>query len=142
MRFSDDPRRFEPGARLLHSDGREMVVEASREHRDRFLVKFRGFDDRTAAETLRGGLMVPPESVRELGPGEYWPDDLVGCDVSLPDGRSAGRVAAVLQGIAHDLLAVETPRGERLVPLVQAIVTSIDPRAGRVVIDPPEGLLE
>jgi 16S rRNA processing protein RimM len=142
LRLSDDPRRFEPGARLIHSDGREMVVESSRVHGDRFLVKFAGSDSRADAETLRGDLFVPPGDVRELGPGEFWPHELVGCEVHLSGGELVGSVAAVSPGPAQDLVTVTTARGDRLIPLVGAIVVSVDVGAGRIVIDPPEGLLD
>ncbi|HEX3325633.1 MAG TPA: ribosome maturation factor RimM [Actinomycetota bacterium] len=142
LRFSDDPRRFAPGARLMHSDGREMVVESSREHRDRFLVKFAGSESRADAEMLRGELFVLPGDVRELGPGEFWPHELVGCEVHLRDGGVVGSVSAVVPGAAQDLLTVATPQGERLIPLVGAIVVEVDVEARRVVIDPPEGLLD
>jgi 16S rRNA processing protein RimM len=141
MRLSDDPRRFEPGARLVHSDGREMVVESSRVHRDRFLVKFADSDSRADAEALRGELFVPPDEVRELGPGEFWPHELVGCQVHLTSGELVGSVAAVSPGPAQDLMTVTTARGDRLIPLVAAIVVSVDVDARRVVLDPPEGLL-
>jgi 16S rRNA processing protein RimM len=142
MRFSDDPQRFEPGAHLIHSDGREMVVESSRVHRDRFLVKFAGSESRPDAEGLRGDLFVPPGGVRELGPGEFWPHELVGCEVHLAGGDLVGSVAAVTPGAAQDLVTVTTARGDRLIPLVGAIVVAVDVGARRVVIDPPEGLLD
>ncbi len=141
-RLSDDPRRFEPGALLTHSNGREMVVEASRVHRDRFLVKFAGSDSREDAEALRGELFVPEGDVRELGPGEYWPHELVGCLVRLSDGSEVGSVTSVTEGPAQDLLTVSTPRGDRLIPLVEAIVVDVDIAAKRVLVDPPEGLLD
>ncbi|MEA2485063.1 MAG: rRNA processing protein RimM [Actinomycetota bacterium] len=141
MRLSDDPRRFEPGARLVHSDGREMIVESSRVHRDRFLVKFADSDSRADAEALRGELFVPPDEVRELGPGEFWPHELVGCEVHLTNGELVGSVAAVSPGPAQDLMTVTTATGDRLIPLVAAIVVSVDVDARRVVLDPPEGLL-
>jgi 16S rRNA processing protein RimM len=141
-RLSDDPRRFEPGARLIHADGRELVVEGSRIHRDRFLVKFAGSDSRAEAELLRGALFVPPGDVRELGPGEFWPQDLVGCEVYLVDGGRVGAVASVTPGPSQDLLTVTTSRGDKLVPLVRAIVVHVDIDERRVLIDPPEGLLD
>jgi 16S rRNA processing protein RimM len=142
LRLSDDPRRFEPGARLVHADGREVVVESSRAHRDRFLVKFAGSDSRADAEGLRGDLFVPPGEVRELGPDEFWPHELVGCAVHLTSGEPVGSVAAVSPGAAQDLVTVATANGDRLVPFVGAIVVSVDVDARRVVIDPPEGLLD
>jgi 16S rRNA processing protein RimM len=141
-RLSDDPRRFEPGARLLHEDGRHLVVEASRVHKDRFLVKFAGSSSRQDAEGLRGDLFVLPGEVRQLEADEYWPQDLIGCQVRLVDGQVAGSVAGITPGAAHDLLAVATPRGERLVPLVQAIVVKVDVGARQILLDPPEGLLD
>ena len=142
IRISDDPLRFEPGSRLIHGDGRELVVESSRPHRDRLLVKFQGFDDRTAAEGLRGALLIHSEDVRALEDHEYWPHELVGCSVVLRDGTEVGEVNAVVPSPAHDLLQVGTPGGERLVPIVKEIVIEVDVSARRITIDPPEGLLD
>lgn len=142
IRISDDPRRFETGSRLLHEDGRALVVAATRTHRDRFLVRFEGFADRDAAETLRGALLVRAEEARPLEEGEFWERDLEGLEVvHVRTGDVVGTVSYVLQGPAQDLLAVQTPAGERLVPLVDEIVVGVDTVAGKVTVDPPEGLL-
>jgi 16S rRNA processing protein RimM len=142
IRISDDPRRFDVGSELTHEDGRVLVVEAAREHRARFLVKFEGIEGRDAAEGLRGPLYVPASDARELEDGEFWEHDLVGLEVvHAGTGAVVGTVSEVLEGPAQDLLALDTPAGERLVPLVGEIVLSVDTAAGRVTIDPPEGLL-
>ena len=142
VRISDDPGRFEAGSKLTHADGRELVVERSRAHRDRLLVKFEAYDDRAAAEGLRGTLFVKPEDIRELQEDEYWPHDLVGCSVALEDGRVVGKVGAVVPSPAHDLLQVTTSSGDSLVPIVKEIVVDVDVSARRITIDPPEGLLD
>ena len=139
--ISDDPRRFAPGSLLLHDDGRHLTVESSRDHRNRFLVKFEGFDDRESAETLRGALWVDASELRPLEEGEFWEHQLDGLAVVDVSGASLGTVKRVDPGPAQDLLVVETGDGERLVPLVAGIVTEVDVNAGRVTIDPPEGLL-
>ncbi|HEX2058351.1 MAG TPA: ribosome maturation factor RimM [Actinomycetota bacterium] len=140
--MSDDPRRFEAGSRLLHEDGRSLVVESTRDHRNRFLVKFEGIDDRSGAEALRGAVYVPAEDARDLEPGEFWEHDLAGLDVVHGlTGDVVGTVARVEEGPAQDLLVVDTPRGERLVPLVGEIVVDVDLSARKVTIEPPEGLL-
>lgn len=141
LRISDDPHRFDAGARLWHADGRELVVEESRTHRDRLLIKFEGIETRDAAATLRGGLFVRAQDRRELDDSEFWVGDLVGSSVVLPNGASVGRVKDVITGEAQDLLVVETEAGERMVPLVKEIVTEVDVDSRRVVVDPPEGLL-
>lgn len=142
MRISDDPRRFEPGASLTHEDGRVLTVAGSRVHRDRFLVRFEGISSREDAEQLRGALYVDTSETRDLADGEYWEADLIGCAVVLADGTEVGEVSDIVTRPVQDLLAVTTPQGERLVPFVDEIVTEVDPRARRVVIDPPAGLLD
>lgn len=142
IRISDDPRRFEPGSQLHHEDGRILVVESARAHRDRFLVKFEGVEARTDAEGLRGALFVPESEARELTSGEFWEHDLEGlAAVHAETGAPLGTVSYVQPGPAQDLLVIETSDGERLVPFVSEIVVEVDVEAGRVKIDPPEGLL-
>ena len=142
IRISDDPHRFDPGATLLHEDGRELTVRSSRSHRDRFLVRFEEAFDRESAQALRGALYVDPSAVRELDESEFWEGDLVGCRVVLADGSEVGEVSDVIVRPAQDLLQIETPRGQRLVPFVGEIVTEVDPETRVVTIDPPEGLLD
>ncbi|MQB01669.1 MAG: 16S rRNA processing protein RimM [Actinobacteria bacterium] len=137
--ISDDPQRFERGSILVHEDGRELVVEGSRRHRTRFLVKFEGSDSRDQAERLRGALFVGVDHVRELDADEYWPHDLIGCDVVTTSGGALGEVRRIVPGAAQDLLVVGSD--EALIPMVKEIVVSVDTGARRVVIDPPEGLL-
>lgn len=140
--ISDDPTRFEPGAQLIHDDGRVLTIEAAREHRGRLLVKFQGIDTRNEAEDLRGAVFVPAGTVRQLDEGEFWERDLVGSQVVTSDGADVGELVDIVPGPAQDLLVVETERGERMVPFVTEIVVAVDASARRIVIDPPEGLLD
>ena len=142
IRISDDPHRFDPGAKLIQEDGRELTVRSSRSHRDRFLVHFEEAFDRESAQALRGALYVAPSAVRELDESEFWEGDLVGCRVVLSDGSEVGEVSDVIVRPAQDLLQIETSRGQRLVPFVGEIVTEVDAETRVVTIDPPEGLLD
>lgn len=126
----------------MHEDGRALRIEVARTHGNRLLVKFAGFDSRDEAEKLRGALFVPAETARTLKPGEFWPHELAGCRVALRDGSPVGTVVGVIPGVAQDLLSVATPRGDRLVPMVAAIVVEVDVGERRIVVDPPEGLLD
>ena len=130
--WSDFKDRLDPGAELLSDEG-SLLVERSRLHQGRFLVFFEGVASREAAEGLKGLVLRAPR--REL-PGAMWIDELVGCRVELGDGSIVGRVAAVEANPASDLLVLEDGR---LIPL--RFVTTHEP-ATRVVIEPPEGLLE
>jgi 16S rRNA processing protein RimM len=142
VRISDEPTRFVQGASLMHADGRELVIQSARPHRDRFLVKFEGVDTRSDAERLRGELYVELAQARGLEPDEFWPHDLVGSDVTTAGGSTVGVVTEVRPGSAHDLLVVNTESGERLIPAVKAIVIAVDIEGRRITIDPPLGLLE
>ena len=143
VRISDDPRRWEPGSRLIHSDGRSLLVENARSHRDRFLVKFEGVSTREQAELLRGTLYVPGSEVRQLGEDEVWAHEIVGFEVFDDSGARLGEVTAVVENPAHDLLEVHLAGGtSALIPMVKEIVTRVDRDERRVQVDPPEGLLE
>ena len=142
VRISDDPARFQPGARLLTQTGDEVTIAEAKQHGDRFLIAFSGYETREAAETLRGPLYVDGASARSLAEDEYWEHDVVGCLACTRAGVELGTVARVIPGPAQDLLALDTPAGERLVPLVKEIVVEIDTGRRRVVLDPPDGLFD
>ena len=147
--LSDAPDRFSPGAELGAGDPdgqgplRPVTVTAARLHLGRLLARLEGVEDRDAAAELRGALLsIPMEAARPLAPDEFWPHQLVGLAVVDREGRQRGRVADVLPGTAHDLLAVALPSGERaLVPAVAALVT-VELEAGRVLVDAVPGLLD
>jgi 16S rRNA processing protein RimM len=160
--LSDAPERFAPGAELGVGDPdgpgplRPVVVRSARLHQGRLLLGLEGVEDRTAAEPLRGAwLSIPVAAARPLGPDEFWPHQLVGLAVVDRQGRRRGRVADVVPGAAHDLLAVELTEGSgepqggapvnqaggiALVPAVAALVT-VELDAGRVLVDAVPGLL-
>jgi 16S rRNA processing protein RimM len=108
-------------------------VSSSRHH-DRWIVHFEGFADRDQADTWRGTLLSA-EPVDDDDDDTLWVHELIGEVVALSDGTEVGTVAAVEPNPASDLLVLD---GGALVPLV--FVTNRE--AGRITIDPPEGLLD
>ena len=73
---------------------------------------------------------------------EFYDHQLVGLSVVLLDGSPIGVVSEVVHG-AQDLLVVARPKGgTAMIPFVTAIVPEVDVDAGRVVVDPPVGLLD
>jgi 16S rRNA processing protein RimM len=140
---SDHPGRFAAGARVWTREGRELVVVSVSQYRDRgLIVGFEGVGDRAGAEGLRGSVLgVPRDARRDLGQGEFWPDELIGLEAVTPDGRVLGVVGAVDIGTAQDRVVVRTPDGrDVLVPFVAEIVG--DPQGGRLEIRDPGGLFE
>lgn len=142
MPISDDPGRFQPGASVVHADGRVLTVETNRGHGQRLLIKFEGIDSRADAERCRGTLYIGSNELRRLDADEYWPHELAGCSVVDLSGAPVGTVVGVVPGAAQDLLAIDAAAGERLVPIVKDIVVKVDLGDRKVTIDPPEGLLD
>jgi 16S rRNA processing protein RimM len=108
------------------------------------LVKFAGVVDRDAAEALRGcRLYLPREALPPPDDEEYYHADLIGLDALLGDGTRLGRVQAVHDFGAGDCLEIVRSAGPpAMVPFTRAVVPVVDLENGRLVIDPPPGLLE
>jgi 16S rRNA processing protein RimM len=145
---TDSPElRFAPGARV-ETDPAErgpLTVRRTRWHSGRLLVVFDEVGDRTAAESLRGTLLVADSATSPAagGPDEFWDHELIGLAAVTVTGSELGPVEDVLHPSGADLLVIRGSDGrEILVPFVSAIVTDVDIEQGRLVVDPPEGLLE
>jgi 16S rRNA processing protein RimM len=148
---TDDPgQRFAAGSVL----GTEppaagpLTVVSSRWHSGRLLVSFAGIADRTHAEPLRGvWLTVDAAQVSDPeDPDEFHDHQLVGLTVVTSAGEQVGVVTDVRHH-GQDLLVIEPAagsqrRGQVLVPFVAEIAVDVDVADGRIVIDPPAGLLD
>jgi 16S rRNA processing protein RimM len=145
---TDSPAdRFTAGSVLGTDPAHVGPVRISevRPHQGRLLVLFDGFADRDGSEALRGVYLTvdrasvpPPED-----PDEFLDHQLVGLRAHTPAGEPLGEVVRVEHAPASDLLVLARPDGRQtLVPFVKAIVPEVDLEAGRVVLTPPEGLLD
>lgn len=138
--------RFRPGAELFID--RQGTVEAItltsvRFQRDRPVVAISGVGTMNEAEALAGHeLRVPVERLASLPDGTFYRHELVGCRVETAEGRPIGVVRDVEGTPASSRLVVAAPGGDVLVPIASAICIAIEPKVGRIVIDPPEGLLD
>jgi 16S rRNA processing protein RimM len=163
VRTDEPEQRFAPGVVLRTEPGAtppanpaagpgvvfqvppELTVESARFHQGRLLVAFEGVLERDVAEALRGTMLLvdsadvdPPED-----PEEFHDHQLVGLAVVTPDGERLGEVARIDHAPASDLLVLRRPEGGvALIPFVKAIVPEVDLAGGRVVVDPPGGLLD
>jgi 16S rRNA processing protein RimM len=132
-------------AKLRDGTQRPLTVVSARPHTDRLLVRFAEVLTRDVAETLRGALLLvdvadlPPSQ----DPDEFYDHELEGLAAELGDGTRVGTVREVAHGPGSDLLVLDLPDGrEVLVPFVRAIVPEVDVVGRRVLLDPPEGLLD
>ena len=122
-------------------DGTEYALKQARDTHRGWLVLLDGITTRNDAERLKGKPVEVERSALELEEEDVILDDLIGCEVRLPDGSPWGTVAAVDASNPHqDLLVIHDGEIERLLPLVEQFVTDIDLDAAVVTVDPPEGL--
>jgi 16S rRNA processing protein RimM len=106
------------------------------------LIRVEGVDSPEAARRFQGRLLaVSRDDVLPLAEGQFYPWQLEGAVVETRDGRPVGRFVRVESG-AQDLWVVEDGDRQRLIPAVPSIVVEVSVADRRIVIDPPEGLLE
>lgn len=137
------------GAMLF--EGRPLSVEAVYEYKGGLVFRFRGVESIEAAKPLEHGEVLIRRSDRPPpSEGEFYLDDLIGCEVI--DRRSGSLVGVVAgwQEFGGPVLLEVRPEGSSpdgrsdvvWVPFARSICVEIDPTRKRIVIEPPEGLLE
>jgi 16S rRNA processing protein RimM len=132
-------------AKLRDGTSRNLTVAAARNHSGRLLVRFEEVLTRDVAETLRGTVLLgSTDDLPPTGdPDEFYDHELEGLTAELADGTRIGTVLEILHGLGGELLVVKRENGdETLVPFVREIVPTVDIAGKRVVLDPPEGLLD
>lgn len=140
----------------IYVGGVERKILLARDTQRGWLVALDGIVTRNEAETLQGKIVEVDRDMLDLDDNDMLLDDIVGCEVRLRDGTPWGIVHAVDPGAFQDLLIIHAPAAsgtdagaassddlvERMVPMVDHFVISIDLDAGVIVVDPPEGLPE
>ena len=123
---------------------RRFALELAGTLKGVLLARVPGVADRNAAERLKGTrLYLARAALPDPGEEEYYHADLIGLAVVLKDGSIFGAVKAVHDFGAGDSLEIERPDGVAvLVPFTSATVPAVDIKGGRLVLEPPEGLLD
>lgn len=123
---------------------RVVTVERVWQHSDRLVFKFQGVDTRNEAEALDGmEVCVPLEERPPLGQDEFYLSDFADFEVVDTAGSRIGRVTGWQDYGASPLLQVEGAAGsEFLIPFVKGIWREVDLAGRKIVMDPPEGLLD
>jgi 16S rRNA processing protein RimM len=118
---------------LVGGEVRRLI--AARDGGKTSVARFEGINDRSAAEGLRGSLVeIDREALPPLEDGEYYHSDLIGLPCFTSEGSELGRVSAVENFGAGDLLEVEQEDGRKaLIPFQPGIA---DLENGRFLLDP------
>lgn len=125
--------------------GRSFEVTLTRPVKGGFAARLSGVTSREQAEALRGTrLFAPRARLPDPEEDEFYHADLIGMAIVDTGGTEIGSVKAVLNHGATDLLEVHVKGGSdtALIPFTRDIVPTVDLSARRIVVDPPEGLLE
>ena len=145
---TDRPERFDGLAECVLWDEASNArvvrrITGARRQGQAVLLSLADCDSVEAAAALVGRLVALPRALAlPLPPGQLYPWQLVGCRVETEDGRAVGELSGIEPSPAHDLWVVRGTGREHLIPAVAEIVVAVDVDARRVVIRPPEGLLE
>ena len=140
---TDDPDiRFQVGNKLTLDDGRQLTIRSSRWHNQILLLAFDGVADRNQIEELRDQLISSDVDLGSLAPGEYHFQQLIGCEVFQQNGELIGKVDEIVKLPGQDLLSVSRSGAQVLIPMVKQIIIEIDVLAKKIVVNPPEGLLD
>jgi 16S rRNA processing protein RimM len=131
--ITDRIERLAVGGRLL-AGSRWLTVVESRQQQKRWLVRFEGVEDRTAAERLTN-TPLQAEAVDDDRDDALWVHELIGSRVVDRQGVERGTCVAVIDNPAHDILELDSGA---LIPVI--FVESC--LAGTVTVDPPEGLFD
>jgi 16S rRNA processing protein RimM len=144
--FTSDPAAIADYGPLETEDGRVFEIETLRPAKDHFVVRLSGIRDRDAASALANTkLYVPRERLPETAePDEFYHADLVGLAVIDRAGTKLGTVVAIHNFGAGDLIEVRADTGgnTELVPFDATHVPAVDIAAGKIVVDPPQGLFK
>ena len=142
VRTDDADLRFAVGNKLTLDSGKQLSIKSSRWHNQVLLLAFEGINDRNQIEELRDQLISSDVDLDSLAPGEYHFQQLIGSEVFLKSGELVGVVDEIVKLPGQDLLSVNKDGKEVLIPMVKQIIVSIDIKTKKIVVDPPEGLLD
>lgn len=122
---------------------RELTIESLRPQGNLFIAKLAEITRMEDAEALRGEeVFLPEESIPPVSEGEYYHYQLIGLVVVAKDGSEVGVLRGIIETPANDVYAIDCEGREILIPAVEDVICEIDLERGRMVIDPPEGLMD
>ncbi|MDR3553326.1 MAG: ribosome maturation factor RimM, partial [Syntrophobacteraceae bacterium] len=120
---------------------RQLTLADLRAQNRGWIVEFEEVSGREQAEALTGSeIFIERDRLTVLPEGEYYHFQLIGLSVETKDGRSLGTLTAVLETGSNDVYVVEGGGKEVLVPAIEEVVSEVDLRSGKIIVDLPEGL--
>lgn len=107
------------------------------------ILTFKGFHDINQVECFKGKyLFIDSSQRRELPEDTYYIADLIGLEVFTVEGVYLGRIKEILQAGSNEVYVIGNQDKEVLIPAVKEFVPEIDLKAGKIIVDPIEGMIE
>jgi 16S rRNA processing protein RimM len=139
--FTEDPLAVKAYGPLVTKDGaRWFEVATAREAKGHLVATLKGIATREEAERLNGiELYIARDKLPATDDDEYYHADLIGLDAVSSANEPLGRVIAIHNFGAGDIIEIAPPQGATmLLPFTNAVVPRVDLKAGRVVIELPQ----
>lgn len=145
--LTDFPERFDGLETVIAvfpgDERRDLKIERFRFQNERILLKFVGIDRIEDTESLRNAeICVTENGAVELDEGEFFDWELAGCTVETVGGETIGIVRELMRTGGTEVLVIDGADKEYLIPFAESICIEVDIKNKRIVIDPPDGLLE
>jgi 16S rRNA processing protein RimM len=144
--FNPSTEALFPGAEVfLERGGRQSVhqIEASSRYKKQFLIKLRDINNiEDAARYVGSTLAVGEATLEALPPRQYYHYQVVGFKVVHQNGDLIGTISSTMSTPGGEIYVVQGAAKEHLIPAVTEIIEQVDFDARKMVINPPEGLLD
>lgn len=139
--FTESPEAFKR-SRVLYFDDTPLNVVRTRIHKGAVLALVEGIGTPEEASALQGCLVrTDPKNLPPKDEDEFYWFELVDMEVTTTDGRYLGRIVEVIPTGANDVIIVQGPYGEVLLPMIDDVVKEIDEGLRKMIVDPLEGLV-
>ncbi|HQN19976.1 MAG TPA: ribosome maturation factor RimM [Syntrophobacteraceae bacterium] len=146
--YGETVAQLGPGDRLclsspLGSGQAELIVLQSRRQGKCCILQFAELRDIDAAETVVGQeVFVPEEFLQATSEGEYYHYQLIGLHVETSGGETIGTLRGIIETGGNDVYVVDLGNREILIPAIAEVILEVDLQGGKMIIEPPEGLLD
>lgn len=127
------PERYLSSLTALSVGGKRYEIEKARPVPDGAIVKLKGIDDKTLADSVRGEAFIPDDARPVLDEGEYFLDDVIGAEVAFEDGETLGKVREIVRGAACDVWSVKGET-EIMFPVISGLIADMDILSRRVIL--------
>ncbi len=134
------PERFALSSNL-YVNRQPVTINRCSWHKGKAIIKLHTINSAEDAQRLRGQFIeIHHSQLKPLPEGQYYHFQLIGLEIWTIQGELLGNITEILTSKSNDTYIVHGDKGEILIPAIEDVIKSINLDAGRVIIEPIEGL--